>query len=77
MAGTLMYYAKAVAGGLIAGGTYFMSVLAPDADFAHVSLLNWVGFGVTLLGTAFGVGVVTNGPAPVKPAAPVDPPVEA
>lgn len=66
MSGQLAYYAKAVTGGLIAGGSYFMSVLAPQASIADVTLLQWIGFVVAVLGTSFGVGAMTNGPKPVK-----------
>lgn len=61
------YFAKAYAGALYAGLVYLMSVLAPAATLGSISLLVWIGFAATILGTFIGVAAITNGPKPEKP----------
>jgi hypothetical protein len=58
------YYLKAIVGAVVAGLTYFMTVLAPTATLSDVTLVQWIGFAVSVLGTFAGVAAVTNGPKP-------------
>lgn len=58
------YYAKAYVGAIVAGLTYFMTVLAPEATFASITMVQWIGFAVAVLGTWGGVAVTTNGLKP-------------
>lgn len=62
----IAHYAKAIVGGLVSGGTYLMTVLTPAATAGDVTLLQWIGFGVSTLGTFSAVAWATNGPKPVK-----------
>lgn len=60
------HYGKAFIGGIIAGLLYFLTVLAPAATVGDITMLQWIGFTVTVLGTWTGVAVTTNGAKPVK-----------
>jgi hypothetical protein len=72
----LSYYAKAIIGAVVSGLAYLMSVIAPASHIQDITLLQWLGFAVAILGTFGSVAVVTNG---VKPGAsvPADPVVDA
>lgn len=61
----LAYYAKAIIGAVVAGLTYLLTVLTPAATFGDITLVQWIGFAVSVLGTFAGVAYVTNGPKPV------------
>jgi hypothetical protein len=61
---TLNHYLKAIVGGIVAGLTYLMTVLGPAATVGDITLLQWIGFAVSVLGTFGGVAAVTNGPKP-------------
>ncbi|UOK18361.1 membrane protein [Arthrobacter phage BruhMoment] len=60
------YYGKAVIAALIAGLTYLLTVLAPTATAGDITLVQWLGFLVSTLGTFIGTAAVTNGAKPVK-----------
>lgn len=61
---TINYYLKAVVGALVAGLTYLLTVLTPAATVGEITLVQWIGFTVAVLGTFAGVAVTTNGPKP-------------
>lgn len=60
------HYAKAIIGSLVAGLTYLLTVLTPAATVGDITLVQWIGFLVSTLGTFAGVAYVTNGPKPTK-----------
>jgi hypothetical protein len=62
----LAYYAKAIVGALVTGLTYLLTVLTPAATLGDITLVQWIGFLVSTLGTFAGVAYVTNGPKPTK-----------
>jgi hypothetical protein len=66
LANQVKHYAKAVVGALIAGLTYFLTVLAPAATLGDITLMQWIGFWVVTLSTLIGVAAVPNGAKPVK-----------
>lgn len=60
------HYAKALIGGILAGLTYLLTVLAPAATAGDITLVQWIGFWVSVLSTFTGVAVVSNGAKPAK-----------
>lgn len=62
------YYLKAIVGALVAGLTYLLTVLTPAATAGDITLVQWIGFAVAVLGTFTGVAVTTNGPKPLDKA---------
>ena len=63
----LSYYAKAIAAGVYGGLIYLMSVIAPSAShLGDITLLQWIGFAASVLGSSGIVAVITNGPKPLK-----------
>ena len=60
------HYAKALIGAVIAGLTYFLTVLAPSATVGDITLVQWIGFWVITLGTLIGVAATPNGAKPAK-----------
>ena len=61
---TINYYLKAFVGALVAGLTYLLTVLAPAAAVGDITLVQWIGFAVSVLGTLAGVAYTTHGPKP-------------
>lgn len=61
------YYGKAIGGALISGLLYLLTVLTPAATVGDITLVQWIGFWVSVLGTGLGVGVITNGAKPTRP----------
>ncbi len=69
MTAHLYYYAKAYFAAISAGVLYLATVIGPDitiADFAHISLLHWIGFIGSVLGVGVGTAAITNGSKPVE-----------
>lgn len=62
----IKHYAKALFGAIIAGLTYFLSVLSPAATAGDITLVQWIGFFVITLGTLIGVAAVPNGAKPTR-----------
>jgi len=60
------HYAKAIIGAIIAGLLYLLTVLTPAATAGDITLVQWIGFWVTTLGTLIGVAAVPNGAKPTK-----------
>lgn len=54
--------AKAIAGGLIAGGITLAAVASDATSPADVTFIQWVLVGVSVLGTGFGVWAIPNKP---------------
>jgi hypothetical protein len=61
---TINYYAKAFIGAIVAGLSYLLTVLTPAATAGDITLVQWIGFAVAVLGTFTGVALTTNGPPP-------------
>lgn len=62
----IKHYAKALIGAIIAGLTYFLTVLSPAATVGDITMVQWIGFFVITLGTLIGVAAVPNGAKPSK-----------
>lgn len=62
----LKHYAKSLTAGIISGLTYFLSVLTPAATLGDITLVQWIGFIVSVLGPTIGVAAVPNGAKPSK-----------
>ena len=62
----IRYYGKALGGAVISGLLYFLTVLTPAATLGDITLLQWIGFWVTVLGTGLGVGTISNGAKPTR-----------
>lgn len=62
----IKHYAKAFIAGVISGLTYLLTVLAPTATAGDITLVQWIGFLVSTLGTFIGTAAITNGAKPVK-----------
>jgi hypothetical protein len=60
------HYAKAVVAAILSGLTYLVTVLAPAATVGDITLLQWIGFWISFLGTFAGTAAVTNGAKPQK-----------
>lgn len=60
------HYAKALIAAVIAGMTYFLTVLSPAAQFGDITMMQWLGFWVITLGSLIGVAVTPNGAKPGK-----------
>ena len=63
----LSHYAKAIMSALLAGLLYFLTVLSPAATFGQITLFQWIGFFVAVLGSGLGVAAIPNGPKPTAP----------
>lgn len=59
---TIKSSAKAVAGGLIAGGVTLAAIATDATTPGDVTFIQWVLVGVSVLGTGFGVWAVPNKP---------------
>ena len=53
-------YAKAFVGAAIAGITYLIGVLAPNAAAGDITFVQWLGLALAILGTFGGSALVTN-----------------
>lgn len=62
----IKHYAKALAAAVIAGLTYFLTVLSPSATAGDITLLQWFGFTIAVLGSFIGVAAIPNGAKPTK-----------
>lgn len=57
--------AKALGGGLIAGGITLAAVASDAATPADVTFIQWVLVGVSVLGTGLGVWAIPNKPSQI------------
>lgn len=60
MKDVILQYAKAIVAALVAGLTYFVTVLAPEATFADITMMQWIGFAIAVLTSGAAVAVVPN-----------------